>query len=216
MTRPLRNLTSEDVASVLTHGIGLMLSVAGLCVLVALSVLYGTRLHVLSCGLYGVTLVSLYAASTLYHSFQSPRVKHVLKIIDHCSIYLLIAGTYTPFTLVLLHGGWGWTLFGLVWGLSVFGIVFKILFVNRFKVTSVSIYLLMGWMAVVAIKPMLALVPTGGVRLLFAGGLIYTAGILFYVWKKIPYNHAIWHLFVLAGSACHYFAVMFYVLPRKS
>jgi hemolysin III len=216
MTRPLRNLTSEDVASVLTHGIGLMLSVAGLCVLVALSVLHGTRLHVLSCGLYGVTLVSLYAASTLYHSFQSPRVKHVLKIIDHCSIYLLIAGTYTPFTLVLLHGGWGWTLFGLVWGLSVFGIVFKILFVNRFKVTSVSIYLLMGWMAVVAIKPMLALVPTGGVRLLFAGGLIYTAGILFYVWKKIPYNHAIWHLFVLAGSACHYFAVMFYVLPRKS
>jgi hemolysin III len=215
MTRPLRNLTSEDVASVLTHGIGLMLSVAGLCVLVALSVLYGTRLHVLSCGIYGVTLVSLYAASTLYHSFQSPRVKHVLKIIDHCSIYLLIAGTYTPFTLVLLHGGWGWTLFGLVWGLSVFGIVFKIFFVNRFKVTSVSIYLLMGWMAVVAIKPMLALVPTGGVRLLFAGGLIYTAGILFYVWKRIPYNHAIWHLFVLAGSACHYFAVMFYVLPRK-
>jgi hemolysin III len=216
MTATMKTLTSEDVANALTHGIGLALSLAGLCVLVALAFMHGTRLHVLSCGIYGVTLVGLYAASTLYHSVQSPRVKHVLKIVDHCSIYLLIAGTYTPFTLVLLHGGWGWTLFGLVWGLSVFGIVFKIFFVDRFKVTSVSIYLLMGWMAIVAIKPMLALVPTGGVRLLVMGGLIYTAGIFFYVWKKIPYNHAIWHLFVLAGSACHYFAVMFYVLPRKS
>jgi hemolysin III len=216
MTGTTRALTAEDVASILTHGVGLILSLAGLGVLVALAAHHGTRVHVLSCGVYGITLVALYAASTLYHSFQSVRIKHILKIIDHCSIYLLIAGTYTPFTLVLLHGGWGWTLFGLVWGLSIFGIVFKIFFVNRFKVTSVSIYLLMGWMAVVAIKPMLAFVPAGGVRLLFLGGLIYTAGILFYGWKKIPYNHAIWHLFVLAGSACHYFAVMFYVVPGRS
>jgi hemolysin III len=215
MTVMTRSLTAEDVASALTHGIGLALSLVGLCVLVALAIMHGTRLHIVSCGIYGVTLVGLYAASTLYHTFQSPRVKHVLKIIDHCSIYLLIAGTYTPFTLVLLHGGWGWTLFGLVWGLSLFGIVFKIFFVDRFQVTSVSIYLLMGWMAIVAVKPMLALVPSGGVRLLVMGGLIYTAGILFYVWKKIPYNHAIWHLFVLAGSMCHYFAVMFYVVPWK-
>ena len=216
MTKVLRALTPEDAASALTHGLGLVLSLAGLCVLVALAFMYGTRLHIVSCGVYGITLVGLYTASTLYHSVQSPGLKHALKVIDHCSIYLLIAGTYTPFTLVLLHGGWGWTLFGVVWGLSVFGIVFKIFFVDRFKVTSVSIYLLMGWMAIVAIKPMLTFVPTGGVRLLVMGGLIYTAGILFYVWKKIPYNHAIWHLFVLAGSACHFFAVMFYVLPRKS
>lgn len=216
MMRTMRTLTAEDVASALTHGIGLALSLAGLSVLVALAFIHGSRLHILSCGIYGVTLVGLYAASTLYHSVQSPRIKHALKIIDHCSIYLLIAGTYTPFTLVLLHGGWGWTLFGIVWGLSIFGIVFKIFFVDHFKVTSVSIYLLMGWMAIVAIKPMLAMIPMGGVRLLVLGGLIYTAGILFYVWKRIPYNHAIWHLFVLAGSACHYFAVMFYVLPRKS
>lgn len=211
-----KRLTNEDVANALTHGFGLVLSLVGLCLLVALAVSHGTALHIVTCSVYGVTLVALYTASTLYHSIHFPRVKRILKIIDHCSIYLLIAGTYTPFTLVLFHDGWGWALFGLVWGLSVFGIIFKVFFVDRFRITSVSVYLLMGWMAIVAIKPMLALVPAGGIRLLLMGGVIYTAGILFYVWKRIPYNHAIWHVFVLAGSACHYFAVMFYVLPWKS
>ena len=209
-------LTNEDVANALTHGFGLVLSLVGLCFLVALAVSRGTARHIITCSVYGATLVALYAASTLYHSIHSPRVKRILKIIDHCSIYLLIAGTYTPFTLVLFHDDWGWALFGLVWGLSVFGIIFKVFFVDRFRITSVSLYLLMGWMVIVAIKPLLALVPAGGIWLLFMGGVLYTTGILFYVWKRVPYNHAIWHVFVLAGSTCHYFAVMFYVLSWKS
>lgn len=205
----------EAVANAVTPGLGLLLSLVGLGVLVFLAATYGQTIHIVSCSIYGASLVLLYAASTLYHSVQSPPIKHIFRIIDHCSIYLLIAGTYTPFTLVLLHGGWGWSLFGIIWGLSVFGIIFKIFFVNRFKVVSVSVYLLMGWMALVAIKPMLALVPTGGMIWLLTGGVAYSSGVVFYAWKRVPFNHAIWHLFVLMGSACHYFAVMFYVLPVR-
>lgn len=192
------------------------LSVAGLAVLVTLAALRGTVWHIVGCSVYGATLVVLYTASTFYHSLRSPRLKRFFRILDHASIYLLIAGTYTPFTLVNLRGGWGWMLFGLVWGLAALGILFKIFFVDRFPIASTAVYLLMGWLAVIAIKPLLMLVPSGGLLWLLAGGLAYTAGIVFFAWGKMPYNHAVWHVFVLAGSICHYFAVLFYVLPANA
>ncbi len=217
MTNPTkRRIRKEEIAASVTHGIGLALGVVGLAVLVVLAALKGSAWHIVSCSVYGVTLVFLYAASTLYHSIRSPRLKRILKVVDHSAIYLLIAGTYTPFTLVILRGGWGWTLFGLVWGLSLLGILFKIFFVDHFKVVSTSLYLVTGWLVVAALKPLVALMPSGGILWLLAGGVIYTLGVGFYAWRKLPFNHAIWHVFVLAGSICHYFAVLFYVLPAKA
>jgi hemolysin III len=206
----------EELANGITHGIGLALSVVGLIVLVVLSILRGNAWHIAGCTTFGVTLVLLYAASTMYHSSRSPRFKRILKILDHTAIYLLIAGTYTPFTLVNLRGFWGWTLFGLVWGLSAFGILWKLFHVDRFQIVSTLVYVAMGWLVLIAIKPVMSAVPLSGMAWLFAGGLFYTVGILFFAWKRVPYNHAIWHVFVMAGSICHYFAVMFYVLPSSS
>lgn len=209
-------IRKEEIANSVTHGIGLLLSVAGLAVLVVLAAFKGSVWQIVSCTLYGVTLVFLYAASTLYHSVESPRLKRTLKLIDHSSIYLLIAGTYTPFTLVNLRGHGGWTLFGLVWGLSLLGILFKVFFVDRFKIVSTTVYLMMGWLVVIVLKPLLELVPSSAISLLLAGGVSYTVGVVFFAWRKLPYGHAIWHVFVLAGSLCHYFAVLFYVLPTKA
>ena len=155
----------------------------------------------------------LFSSSTLYHSFRNERVKHIFRVIDHSSIYLLIAGTYTPFVLVNLRGGWGWSLFGVIWGLALAGIVFQVFFVSRFRLLQTLIYLLMGWLVVIAVKPLLTRVPLPGLLWLLAGGLSYTVGALFYLWKELPYHHAVWHLFVLAGAICHYFAILFYVLP---
>jgi len=211
-----RRLPKEELANSLTHGLGLVLSVAGFGALLVLAVLRGSALQIVSCSVYGSTLVCLYAASTVYHSVRSRRFKRVLKIVDHSSIYLLIAGTYTPFTLVILRGGWGWTLFGLVWGLSLFGILFKVWFVDHFKIVSPIVYIAMGWLVLIAFKPLLAIVPVGAIAWLLAGGLSYTIGVVFYAWRKLPYNHAIWHAFVLAGSVCHYFAVLRYVLPART
>jgi hemolysin III len=213
--RRARNLIREEIANSVTHGIGLALSVAGLAVLIVLACIKGGALHIISCSAYGVTLVTLYTASTLYHSFRSPRLKHAFKIIDHCSIYLLIAGTYTPFTLVMLRGGWGWSLFGLVWSLSFCGVIFKLFCVNRFKILSTVVYVLMGWLAIIAIKPILTLLPLGCILLLFAGGLFYTIGVVFFAWERLPYHHAIWHVFVVAGSILHFLAVIFYVIPNQ-
>jgi hemolysin III len=207
---------AEEFANSVTHGVGLGLSLAGLVVLIILAVLRGTAWHVVSCAVYGATLVILYAASTLYHAIQSPRAKRVLRIIDHGAIYLLIAGTYTPFTLVNLRGSLGWTLFGVIWSLALLGILFKAFHVDRFPIASTLVYLSMGWLVVVAWKPMVALIPVGGLALIAAGGMAYTVGVIFYAAKRIPYNHAIWHLFVLAGSIFHYVAVLLYVLPAKS
>jgi hemolysin III len=206
----------EELANGITHGIGLALSIVGLIALVVLSVMRGNAWHIAGCTTFGVTLVLLYAASTLYHSFHTPRLKRILKILDHTAIYLLIAGTYTPFTLVNLRGFWGWTLFSLVWGLSVFGILWKLFHVDRFQLVSTLVYIAMGWLVLIAIKPVMSAVPLSGIVWLVAGGLFYTVGVLFYALKRVPYNHAIWHVFVMAGSICHYFAVMFYVLPRSS
>jgi len=204
----------EELANSITHGVGLALSVVGLIVLIVLSVTRGTVWHISGCTVFGVTLVLLYSASTLYHSLRTPRLKRILKILDHTAIYLLIAGTYTPFTLVNLRGFWGWTLFSLVWGLSVFGIVWKFFHAERFQIISTLTYLAMGWLVLIAIKPVTIALPLSGILWLVAGGFFYTVGVLFFALKRLPYNHAIWHVFVLAGSTCHYFAVMFAVLPR--
>ncbi|NPV05394.1 MAG: hemolysin III family protein [Syntrophaceae bacterium] len=206
----------EELVNSLTHGTGALLSAAGLGALVTLACLHGTVLHIVSCSIYGATLVLLYTASTLYHSVRSPRLKQAFRIVDRSCIYLLIAGTYTPFTLVTLQGSWGWTLFGLVWVLAAAGIVFQLLFAQRFKVLSAVGYLLMGWLIVFAVKPLLEALPDGGFTWLLAGGIVYTVGALFYLFKRLPYNHAIWHFFVLGGSACHYVAVLLYVVPGQA
>ena len=203
----------EEVMNAVTHGIGALLAVIGLVLLTVFAYLYGEIWHVLSFSIYGTTLVLLYLASTLYHSFTNEKLKYQFKILDHSAIYLLIAGTYTPFTLVPLHGVLGWTIFGIVWGLAMLGILLKVFFVGRFKVVSTLCYILMGWLIVLAIKPLVATVAASGIIWLIAGGLFYTFGTVFYLWNKLPYNHAIWHLFVLAGSISHFIAVFFYVLP---
>lgn len=204
----------EEIANSITHGIGAGLSMAGTAVLIVLAALYGDVWRIVSFSIYGTALIILYLASTLYHSFRNPRLKAAFKIIDHASIYLLIAGTYTPFLLVSLRGTWGWVLFGIIWSLAFSGIVFKIFYINRFRKLSVLVYIFMGWLCVIAFKPMLANVPFGGLIWLAVGGLLYTTGVIFYVWRKLKYTHAIWHLFVLGGSICHYFSILFYLIPN--
>jgi len=203
----------EELAHSLLHGLGMALSIAGLSVLVSLAALKGDPWRIVSFSIYGATLVTLYLVSTLYHGLRSPQAKHVFHILDHAAIYILIAGTYTPFALVNLRGGWGWSLFGVIWGLALVGIIFKIFFFGRLKFLSLAIYILLGWLVLIALKPLFTHIPLGGIIWLLLGGLAYTFGLIFYVYKKIPYHHAIWHIFVMAGSICHFFAVLFYVLP---
>ena len=203
----------EEIFHSISHGIGVGLSIAGLTLLLVLAVLYGNPAQIISFTIYGITLIVLYLASTLYHSFQDPQVKQVFKRIDHASIYLLIAGTYTPFLVVAIQGVWGWALLVIIWGLALMGISFKTFFIHRFKKLSVLTYILMGWLCVVALNEMIANIPSGGLIWLAAGGIFYTVGVIFYVMKNVPYTHAIWHLFVLAGSICHFFAVLLYLAP---
>ena len=203
----------EDFANSITHGAGIILSIIGMCVLIAFASIYGNAWHVVSCTIYGSTLVFLYTASTLYHSIQFDKAKRVFRTLDHATIFLLIAGTYTPFTLVNLRGPWGWSLFGVIWGLAVIGILFQTTMLRKGAIFSVAFYVAMGWVVLVAIKPMLSLVDTGGLVLLLLGGVAYTIGVVFYAWRQMPYNHAVWHVFVLAGSAFHFFAILLYVIP---
>jgi len=205
---------AEETAHVLTHAIGLMLSVAGLVVLVVLASLRGDAWHVVSASIYGTTLILLYGASTVYHALPPSRAKGAWRLLDHSAIYLLIAGTYTPFTLVNLRGGWGWSLFGVVWGLATVGVVFENVATQRSRMISLVLYVGLGWLVAIAVKPFLNAVDTGGVILVALGGLAYTGGIVFYRWRELPYNHALWHAAVLVGSACHFFAILFYVMPR--
>jgi len=200
----------------LTHAVGLACSLVGIPGLIVMAALHGDAWHVVSSSIYGATLILLYLASTLYHAVRRDSLKSLFRFIDHACIYLLIAGTYTPFTLVTLRGGWGWTLFGLVWGFAALGIGFKVFFTGRYEVFSTVVYVLMGWLAVVAIKPMLEQFPPGCLAWIFAGGLTYTVGVVFYALDRKPYMHAVWHLFVIAGSTCHYVAVMRYVLPTEA
>jgi hemolysin III len=202
----------EEIANSLTHGAGLALSIAGLSVLVTLAALRGDAWTVVGCAVFGASLVALYAASTLYHALRARRWKRVLRVFDHAAIFLLIAGTYTPFTLVNLRGPWGWSLFGVVWALAAAGVVLKAFFTGRFGILSTLIYLFMGWLVLLAIRPLVGVLPHNSLVLLFAGGSAYTAGTLFYAWRRLPYHHAVWHLFVLAGSACHFFAVLLSVV----
>jgi len=206
----------EEILNSVTHGAGALVSIAGLVFLTTYSSMYGQAQHIVSCAVFGISLVLLYTASTLYHSFQKPNIKHILKILDHSCIYVLIAGTYTPFMIVIVRGALGWTLFTIVWSLTISGIIFKAFFVNRFKIVSTLAYILMGWLIIFAIKPLFQTLPGSGIAWLVAGGLAYTLGTIFYAWKTLPFNHAIWHLFVLAGSACHFMAVLFYIIPVKA
>ena len=202
---------AEEIANSITHGLGALLSVAGLTLLVTFAAQQQDIWRVVSFSIYGVSMIFLFTASTLYHSFQSPTVKQVFKTIDHCSIFLLIAGTYTPFLLVSMRGTTGWILFGIIWGLAVLGIVLKIILGPRYKKLSVATYLIMGWLVVLASKELTANLSIEGLYWLIGGGLFYTLGVVFYLWNKLPFNHAIWHLFVLGGSMCHFFAILFYV-----
>ena len=203
----------EELANSITHGIGLLLAIAGLGVLTAFASVFGTVWHIVSCSIYAGTMILLYMASTLYHSIPWEKAKAVFRILDHSSIFLLIAGTYTPFMLVNLRGVWGWTLFAVVWSLALLGVLFQVSLLRRWQGISLSLYIGMGWVVVIAIKPMLDSVATGGLILLLSGGLAYTSGVIFYLWKSLRYHHAIWHGFVLLGSILHFFAVLFYVIP---
>lgn len=218
MTRPrrvkdVREYTlGEEIANSVIHGLGIGLSVAALVILVAFAALSGDGYKLASAIVFGVALVLEYTASTLYHSFPQPRVKYLFKIFDHCGIYLLIAGTYTPFCLVTLRGENGWLLFGVIWGLAIAGMAVEAFWTYRPRWLSALIYLGMGWMVVLSIRPLVELLAPAGLWLLVAGGLAYTAGTVFYVMKKVKYMHAVWHVWVLAGSVCHFLAVLLFVI----
>ena len=209
------NLINE-IANSVTHGIGTLMAIAGLVLLVVFAAIYGNAWHIVSFSIYGTTLVLLYLSSTLYHSAQEPRRKYIFRIIDHSAIYLLIAGTYTPFMLVTLQGTRGWVMFGIIWFLALAGIMYKVFFINRHVVISTLFYLAMGWMIMFSIGDLFRNLPQNGIILLGAGGLAYTLGMLFYAGRERLLMHAVWHLFVLGGSICHFFSILFYVLPLKA
>ena len=199
----------EELAHSISHGIGIPVAVAELVLLVVISAVRKGGWETVSCSIYGATFIVRYLGSTLYHAIQNPGTKRILKIIDHSAIYLLIAGTYTPFALAPLRGTLGWTIFGAIWGCALLGIAFKIFFAGRFKMVSLASYLFMGWFCVIAIKPLFRELTTAGFVFLVAGGLCYSVGSVFYAWKSLRWSHTIWHLFVLAGSLCHFFSVLF-------
>ena len=202
----------EEIANSITHGVGAVLSIVGIVFLLIAAITRGTALHIVGVAVFGATLILLYLASTLYHALTPHRVKRVFQIFDHSAIYFLIAGTYTPFTLITLRGVWGWSLFTVIWSLAVLGVVFKSIWIDRHAVLSTAVYVLMGWCAIVVIRPLLHGLPWDGFLWLLAGGLSYTAGVIFYASHR-RYAHAVWHLFVLGGSACHYWAIYRYVIP---
>lgn len=200
----------EEVWSSLIHGIGIALSIAGLAVLAVFSARYGNVWAIVSTAIFGISMIVLYTASTLYHAIPKPEIKVKLKKFDHISIYYLIAGTYTPFLLVNLRGALGWTIFGIIWGLALIGTVLKLVSSGSgTKLWSIGLYLGMGWLVVVASKSLLSELPPAGLTFLVLGGLFYTLGIVFYIWKSKQYTHAIWHFFVLSGTIMHFFAVLY-------
>ncbi len=204
----------EEKINIISHAIGFVLSIIALVFLVTYAVLYGNVWHIVSFSIFGASLIILYAASVLYHIAKEPGIRNRLKIIDHASIYVLIAGTYTPFALVTLNGTTGWIMFGISWGLALTGIILKLFFAGEYNLISTIMYVLMGWIIIFAIKPLIDNLPLDGLLWLFAGGISYTIGAILYSIKKIKFNHAIFHIFVLIGSFCHFTAVFFYVLPR--
>jgi hemolysin III len=197
----------------ITHAVGVALSVAGIAVLVSMAAIRGQAIHVVTVSIFGASMLLLYLASTVYHACREGRAKRIFCVLDHAGIYALIAGTYTPFLLVMIGGAWGWSLFGVLWGLAVAGVVFQALFVGRFEVVSTIIYLAMGWIGVVAVREFLNHVPMGALGWVLAGGIAYSLGIVFFMWHKLKYHHAIWHTMVMVGTVCHFFAILFHVVP---
>jgi hemolysin III len=203
---------AEEIANTITHGIGAVLSVAGLVVMVLLATVSTNPLSVTAVAVFGSMLVLLYLISTLYHAIPHGKAKRILKLLDHITIFLLIAGTYTPFALLALSGGPDWVLLATIWSLALLGIVVKIVWAGRFRGLRIALYVAMGWLAIAWAGPMIANMGWGGTGLLLAGGIAYTGGIAFYAWDSLPFNHAIWHMFVLAGSAAHFLAIVFFVI----
>ena len=214
--RPARSPTeifsAEDVANSVSHSVGLGMSIVGMVILVVVAAMSGDTMRLVSAIIYGSTLVTLFAASTIYHSVRRPQLRRIFRVIDHSAVYLLIAGSYTPFTLVILDSAWGYPLCAVVWSMALVGVLYKIFWFGRFKGLSMALYLVMGWAMVVAIRPLLDALDPAGVILVFVGGLFYTGGVFFYAWEKLFLNHAIWHLFVLTAAVCHYLAILFYVV----
>lgn len=203
----------EEVANAVTHGIGAALSVAALTLLIVYAAWKGTALHVVSFTIYGSAMLLSFLSSTLLHSFPEGKVKKFFEIMDHSCIYLFIAGTYTPILFHVVQGTLGWVLFGIVWGIALVGIVFKSFYASKFLFTSTFLYIAMGWMIVFAWQPVVERLADAGLALLITGGVLYTAGTVFYMWRSFPYHHAVWHLFVLAGAVLHFFTILLYVLP---
>ncbi len=203
-----RYTIAEEVANAITHGVGVIFGIIALVLMVVFASYGGDAWRIVSVSIFGSALILLYLASTLYHALPESSIKRMMRIFDHCAIYVLIAGTYTPFLLGDMRGPWGWVLFGILWGSAVAGIIFKFFFIGRFDLITTLLYVAMGWTALIAIKPALAMLPPGALLLLLVGGILYTSGVVFYLWDRLPFNHAIWHLFVLGGSALHFAAVM--------
>ncbi len=222
---PWTRESKEELANAITHGLGAALAVAALVLMVVFASLRGSARHIVGVSIFGATMVLLYVMSTLYHSFRGRRVKLVFRVLDHASIFLLIAGTYTPFCLATLKGAWGWTLFGLIWGLAAVGITLKSILLSMaghllsrrlWEGISLAIYLLMGWLVVIAIVPLWKAMPGAGLMWLFGGGLFYTLGAIFYAWPRLPFHHALWHLAVVGGTGCHFACVLAFVIPGKA
>nr|WP_319573396.1 hemolysin III family protein [uncultured Draconibacterium sp.] len=199
----------EEIFNSITHGIGTLLSIAALVLLVVFAAIKGNVWHVVSFSIFGSSLVLLYLSSTLYHSFTREKLKNLFVRFDHAAIFLLIAGTYTPFVLTTIRGAFGWTLFGVIWGLAIAGMVIRSIYLTRFRKLMIGIYLAMGWMFLLAIGPMVRNLPTSSIAFLFIGAACYSIGVIFYSWRGLKYGHGIWHLFVLAGSIMHFFSVLY-------
>jgi hemolysin III len=210
-----RRNVAEEFANSLTHAFGLVLAIVGLLILLVETHNGGAR-EIVSCTVYGVTLVLVYATSVLYHGAKRETSKRWLRTLDHVAIFLLIAGTYTPFVLIALRGAWGWTLFAIVWALAAIGTVFELTGLRRFRGVMIALYVGMGWVGVIAIRPLMAALPLPGILLVFGGGVSYTLGVIFYSWRGLRYHHAVWHLFVVGGSVLQFLSVLYYVLPKAA
>ena len=205
----------EENLNIYTHGFGLVMSVIACVFLILKAITMGGVLNILSFGCYGLSLIILYTASTFYHASTEPKIRKRLNIFDHAAIYVLIAGTYTPFALIVLKGWIGWTIFGLSWGLALVGIILKLFYTGKYDKISTAAYVLMGWIIIIAIKPLITNFSFDGLMWLFGGGVAYTIGAVLYNFKRLKYNHAVFHVFVLIGSFCHFVAAYFYILPTK-
>lgn len=201
----------EEIANSITHGLGVLLSCGGLTILIVFASLYATAWQIVSVSVFGATMILLFLSSTFYHALTRPKYKKVFRVIDHAAIFMLIAGTYTPLMLTM-RGGVGWSVFGVIWGLAIIGVIMKIFWFDRFAKTSVFLYVCMGWLCIFTFKQMFPFMPTSSIVFLISGGVVYTLGVVFYLWEKLPYNHAIWHLFVLGGSTLHFFSILFLCL----